>query len=53
LVKQVNCIAVYVPWQPEILSGVGKLKTFDHSNFVEIYYHNPYLKVKLKRHGEY
>lgn len=53
LTKQVNCIVVYIPWQPEILNGVGELKTFDRDDFVEIYYRNPYMKVKLKRHGEY
>lgn len=53
LVKQVNCIVVYIPWQPKILKEVGDLKNHNQDSFVEIFYRNPYAKIKLKRHGEY
>jgi hypothetical protein len=52
-VEQINCIVVYIPWQPEILKEVGEFKKNNHDSFVEIYYRNPYTGVKFKRHGEY
>ncbi|KLL01575.1 MAG: hypothetical protein MRERC_14c014 [Mycoplasmataceae bacterium RC_NB112A] len=53
LVEYVNCVVVYVPWQPEILRKVGELEIYNQNKFTQIYYRNPYLKIKLKRHGEY
>lgn len=53
LVEQVNCIVIYIPWQPEILRKVGEIKNYSRDSFVEVYYKNPYTKFKLKRHGEY
>lgn len=51
--EQINSLVVYVPWQPEILSGVGEFEGHPWGSFVKVFYRNPYLKVKLKRHGEY
>ena len=53
LEEWVISITVYIPWQPEILERVGSLVKGDKKCFVEVYYRNPYAKLRFKRHGKY
>ena len=53
LEEWVVSVSVFIPWQPEILRKVGVLEKDDESHFVEVYYCNPYAKIKLKNHGKY
>ena len=49
LVISVN---VYILWDPETIERIGKLQN-DKNCFVEVYYRNPYSRLRLKRCGKY
>nr|CAG8528728.1 11828_t:CDS:2 [Entrophospora candida] len=54
LEEQIISVTVYVPWQPEIIGGVEKMKKGNKDCFVKIHYRNPYsTKLNFKRHGKY
>jgi len=50
--NQIKAVVVFIPWQPNLLRKIGPLKTEDKC-FVEVFYRNPYTKLKFKKHGKY
>jgi len=54
LEEQIISVTVYIPWQPEIIGEIEKLKKGDKDCFVKVHYRNPYsTKINFKRHGKY
>jgi hypothetical protein len=54
LEEQIISVTVYIPWQPEIIGEIEKLKKGDKDCFAKVHYRNPYsTKINFKRHGKY
>ena len=53
LEEQVISVSIYIPWQPEVIGKIGIFQKDNKECFVEVYYRNPYAKLRFKKHGKY